>query len=174
MDDTDIAKYFRDHIRRFNSAFAMVSTGAKVISGGFGFFTVQGTLHHKLGSLLPVNDSTPKAFSQLYMYDDAEEEINARLNLQSMENTPMDKDITRIIYNTLVDCNPYVQTYKSAFEILKNQPNESENTVRIVLRSRGLIPEGCHPGQYNLPSRSQVAAILPGLTIPLKKFLHEI
>ena len=75
-----IAKYFNDKIRSFNSLFAMSSIGVnqeQFHGNGPPIFKIQGVVHHKIGSLLPSYNQNPK-FMQIYFYD-TDDEINYRL-----------------------------------------------------------------------------------------------
>ena len=70
-NDDEISKYFRDHIRSFNSAFAMTSIGvheAEIPGNGPPTFKIQGMIHHRIGSLLPLNNQQPR-FIQIYFYE---------------------------------------------------------------------------------------------------------
>ncbi|GJZ71532.1 putative PIF1 DNA helicase/replication protein A1-like protein [Tanacetum coccineum] len=73
---------FIDNIRRYNSMFAFTSMGGKVddtVNYGRGPFCyrIHGENYHRVGSLLPGTDKTPK-FAQLYIFD-TENEITNRI-----------------------------------------------------------------------------------------------
>jgi hypothetical protein len=55
---TSLSRHFWDHIRQYNSMFAMTSMGAKVIDSvndGHGpyVFKISGQVCHRIGSLIP-------------------------------------------------------------------------------------------------------------------------
>jgi len=67
------ARRFREHIRSFNSMFAMTSHGAQVdytVMHGKGPYTfrMHGQNYHAIGTLIPVDEYNPK-YAQLYIYD---------------------------------------------------------------------------------------------------------
>ena len=54
--------------------------------------------------------------------------------------------------------NPYIQSFKAALEICKDNSN-----LRIILHADGkLKPKESHTRSYNLPVGSEVAVLLPG------------
>lgn len=78
------AKYFIDNIRRYNSMFSFTSMGGRVDkevnkSRGPYVYRISGENYHRLGSLLPPDESQPK-FSQLYIYD-TDNEISNRQHI---------------------------------------------------------------------------------------------
>jgi hypothetical protein len=56
----------------------------------------------------------------------------------------------------LTNCNPYIQLYKSAREILEEQPNHSHLTLRLHFDAQK--DQRC----YNAPTSSEIAALLLG------------
>ena len=55
-DTTSSAKKFRINIRKYNAALMMASSTAKVqhnFGGGPGAFRINGTVHHRIGALIP-------------------------------------------------------------------------------------------------------------------------
>jgi hypothetical protein len=79
--DSDVAtRKFMQNIRQYNCLFAFTSMGARVdnsVNDGCGppVFKISGQVHHRICSLLPLNDETPK-FLQLYIYDTSNEVRN--------------------------------------------------------------------------------------------------
>ena len=115
-------------------------------------FKVQGKLHHLLGPIgPPAVGQTPK-FAQLYFHD-ADHETENRL---SHVRTKLKPEILRPLQEMLHDINPYVQSFKSALDILTREAD-----VRIVLVAKK-SPDSTNPGCYNLPSGSEVAVLMPG------------
>lgn len=81
--DTPKSNHFIKNIRSYNSMFAFTSMGGKIDNmpnqgNSPPIFKLHGQNYHKIGSLLPNNDSTPK-FAQLYIYD-TENEVANRIN----------------------------------------------------------------------------------------------
>lgn len=74
------SKHYLDNIRAYNSMFSFTSMGGKIYrtvndGGGPTNFVLSGQNYHRLGSLMPESDSTPK-FAQLYIYDTQNESKN--------------------------------------------------------------------------------------------------
>lgn len=74
------SNYFLKYIRRWNSMYSFTSMGGKVdnsVNKGSGpsVFRLSGQNYHRIGSLIPSDDSQPK-FSQLYIYDTDNEITN--------------------------------------------------------------------------------------------------
>lgn len=70
--DTPAARYFRENIRAFNSAYAFASfvcREAPVPGSGIQPFRVNGTTFHKIGALEALPGNRP-AFMQMYFIDD--------------------------------------------------------------------------------------------------------
>nr|GEZ13239.1 hypothetical protein [Tanacetum cinerariifolium] len=81
-----LSKHYIQNIRRYNMMFSFTSMGAKVdelINQGKGpyIYIIQGQNFHRMGSLVPVNSTTPK-FCQLYIYD-TENEVSNRIKASS-------------------------------------------------------------------------------------------
>ena len=78
------SKRFIRNIRQYNCLFAFTSMGAQIdnsVNDGRGppLFKICGQVHHRIGSLLPI-DGSPPQFLQLYIYDTANE-IDNRLTM---------------------------------------------------------------------------------------------
>ncbi|XP_024625434.2 uncharacterized protein [Medicago truncatula] len=154
------SKYFLDNIRSFNSMFAFTSMGGKVnksINDGNAppTFVMNGENYHQIGSLLPLPGIQPK-FAQLYIYD-TENEISNRMSVVRMKdnNSSLKATIVDDIMKVLDNHNPYAQTYRMIRDKM------SENDVPI-LKLRILAKRGCDGRRYNLPTTSEVAALIVG------------
>ncbi|KAL7145402.1 hypothetical protein ABFS83_07G081100 [Erythranthe nasuta] len=118
-------------------------------------FIMCGQNDHKVGSLLPSEGSTPK-FAQLYIYDTTNE-VSNRMNVVGMEasNDGIRDSIVVDLKDFLDQNNPYAQSYRMVRDKV-----ESSNFRDVKLR---LIGKRGHDGRrYNLPSASEVAALLVG------------
>ena len=118
----DDAKYFRKHIRYFNSHFSFTSLGVTLdwwvsTVAGMGIYTfrVQGGLYHRLHHL--VLGSHGPIHLQLYFYDTEDRTLAHRAKW----SPDLDINIIRNILWILQD-NPYVQTFNrvGAFPNLDN------------------------------------------------------
>ncbi|KAK9148009.1 hypothetical protein Scep_006766 [Stephania cephalantha] len=112
LDQTDEGKHFRENIRSYNHVFCFTSIGVNIdenlASGRQGVFTyrAQGSIYHRIGSLLPINESRP-IFLQMYIYDTQNE----------IEHRHQERNITRpsLLHKLklILDAhNPYVQVFR--------------------------------------------------------------
>jgi hypothetical protein len=119
-------------------------------------FKICGQVHHRIGSLLPLDGSPPK-FIQLYIYDTANE-VQNRMNclgdeINNQDN--LDSDIVNGLIKMLDDHNPFAKKFRMARDCLSD--NESENfIIRLIGAKEG------DPVQYNLPKTDQLAMLIVG------------
>ena len=116
---------FLEHIRAYNNALALASLGCnQVCMPGFNpNFKIQGKMFHRIGSLLPADNQTPK-FAQLFFYDSDNELANRLSN-----HSDLDADILGQLQRMLHANNSYIQSFKAAIEI------ECVEDVNIVLHA---------------------------------------
>jgi hypothetical protein len=114
--DSDAAtRKFMQNIRQYNCLFAFTSMGAHVdnsVNDGCGplVFKISSQVHHRICSLLPLNDETPK-FLQLYIYDTSNE-VRNRLRCLTAEETPtgcLEPSIVDDLMKMLDHHNPFVK-----------------------------------------------------------------
>lgn len=177
VEDSD----FRRQIRPYNNAFAFTSLGAsrysnanidERVAGSCAVysFRVQGALCHRMGALLPAENTAKPAFAQIYIVDpDASERIKKRLGIFGGLNISH----LQLIEAIMEECNPYAKEFLNAGQIirrhqqqlraarqLQNLPDndgvEARVDVELVLRN---VP-GDDPRTHNLPTISEVAALL--------------
>ncbi|ONM35045.1 hypothetical protein ZEAMMB73_Zm00001d042324 [Zea mays] len=148
--DTTSQKFIRN-IRKYNCLFAFTSMGAQIgnsVNDGRGppLFKICGQVHHRIGSLLPPNGSSPK-FIQLYIYDTANE-IQNRMNSLGNDNRN-DGGLDPVVVNGLIkmldDHNPFAKKFRKARDRLAD--NESEDFIIRLIGAK----EGDHV-QYHLPT----------------------
>jgi len=120
------AKYFRKHIRYFNSHFSFTTLGVSVdrrvaTAAGTGIYTfwVQGSLYHRLHHLVP--GSKGPRHMQLYFYD-----TDDTLAHRTRRSPDLDINLIRNILRILAD-NPYVQTFKRVGAI----PNLDDYVIEL-------------------------------------------
>ncbi|XP_051220245.1 uncharacterized protein [Lolium perenne] len=157
------AKYFRKHIRYFNSHFSFTSLGVtldKTVSTasktGVYTFRAQGALYYKMDDLVPGGQG-PRHL-QLYFYD-TDETLEHRVK----RSPDLDINIVRAILKILED-NPYVQTFKSIGSV----PNLDE--YRISLNTDIRLDQR----RYNAPTASQVAAMWVEGSDPQNTFDRQV
>ena len=105
---------FLKQIRQYNSAFQMTSFGVSKLALQPGFmstFRIQGQVCHRMGSLLPDTNQTPK-FLQIYFVGGSEQERDIRCDTIS----DLDKDVVLDLQNMLHAKNHLVKSFKTAIE----------------------------------------------------------
>ncbi|XP_035842078.1 uncharacterized protein LOC110923934 [Helianthus annuus] len=159
------SKYFLKNIRRYNSMFAFTSMGGKVdssINSGRApyVFRISGQNFHTLGGLVPAPGKQPK-FSQLYIYD-TENEVSNRnklfsdsTNKSDLHLKQIDLHLIKFLKDFLDNNNQLVKSYRIARNHFTDNPNENFK-LRIIYK-RDLDGR-----TYNLPSSSEVAALIVG------------
>ena len=141
------------HIRKYNNALALTSIGCKEhVHGGFNpTFTIQGKLYHRMGNLLPEQGKTPK-FSQIIFFDsDTDAELSYRLT-----HAELDPHILQGLQSMLHSVNSYAKSFTIAIEV-----GVEQSDVKSILHADKKPPQGRHARTYNLPTFSEVAALLP-------------
>nr|XP_025625385.1 uncharacterized protein LOC112717618 [Arachis hypogaea] len=159
--------HFLKNIRTFNSMFCFTSMAGKIdrgVNNGTAppIFKLGGQNYHSIGSLLPP-DSLRPTFAQLYIYD-TENEIDNRIGtLRSNEAiNERDRKIVAILRNMLDRYNSLAKSFRYA-----RDRYQQENCTNIKLK---LISKRTTDGRtYNLPSTSEVAALIVGDVEQLSK-----
>ncbi|KIJ38628.1 hypothetical protein M422DRAFT_258746, partial [Sphaerobolus stellatus SS14] len=144
-DDSSVGKEFRENIRRYNAAFAFISLGCKLndhMEQGGGPYSFQVD-----------EPSDSPSYAQLYFYDPLEALEHCMANVH---NRNLNRYTMQALQTILTNCNPYVQLYKSAREILEEQSDHSHLTLRLHFDATK------DQRRYNAPTSSEVAALLLG------------
>ncbi|KAL4330014.1 hypothetical protein AHAS_Ahas13G0357700 [Arachis hypogaea] len=118
-------------------------------------FVISGQNYHSIGSLMPQQSSKPK-FAQLYFYD-TENEIQNRIDAIGLSNQhkSMDHTIVADLSSMLDSHNSLAKSFQYA-----RQRFAEDSTTPLQLR---LIKKRNTDGRrYNLPSASEVAALIVG------------
>nr|GEW26432.1 helicase-like protein [Tanacetum cinerariifolium] len=123
-------------------------------------YRIQGMNCHRMGALLP-DEGKPPIFLQLYIYD-TENEIENRTKFASNgESTSSGKNkinhqLTTEIHDMLDTNNPLVAEFQMAGERFVSKKNQNNVRLRLIgTRER----DG---RKYNLPTASEVAALIVG------------
>ncbi|XP_076918999.1 uncharacterized protein LOC143579639 [Bidens hawaiensis] len=159
--ESAMSKYFLKNIRRFNSMFSFTSMGGKIdhsLNKGNAPYTfrLSGENYHSLGSLLPLQGRKAQ-FSQLYIYD-TENEISNRQGVFADNNSKKDELEKHVInyLKTMLDSNNHlVQAYRMVRDCFDENPQ-----LDLKLRIIGTRQHDAR--QYNLPSSSEIAALIVG------------
>ena len=148
-------KHFLSNIRKYNCAFQMTSFGCNetTMSGFNPSFRIQGQVYHLIGTIVPTAGESPK-FAQIYFIDNQESEVAARCAIID----GLRPDIVSSINELLIDDNHYVEVFKLAKEIFKQQDNPSN--VKIVI-NENKRPLGEHSRRYNSPVSDEIAVLMP-------------
>ncbi|CAH9141764.1 unnamed protein product [Cuscuta epithymum] len=154
------SKYFLQNIRSFNMMFSFTSLGGRIeVSQNDGngppMFIMNGENYHRIGSLLPLPGEKPK-FAQLYIYD-TDNEISNRMEVVGMkdDSSPVQRSIVSDLKQLLDQYNPYAKAYRMVRDRVQN------NEV-APLKLRLIGQRGHHARTYNLPTASEVAALIVG------------
>ena len=150
------SRLFKQNIRMYNSALSFTSIGVNVdqeVTGTSGVYTfrIHGEMYHRIGTLLP-NSETPPQFAQIYIYD-TDHELQNRSN--AMPNFNLDSTILAELQQMLHDINPYVNIFRQAGNLLKQNPLLDLKLIITNNRTKD-------SRRYNTPSASEVAAIMIG------------
>ncbi|WVZ50301.1 hypothetical protein U9M48_001567 [Paspalum notatum var. saurae] len=152
---------YRQNIRSYNSMFAFTSMGGHIDheinrqGGGPYVFRMNGQNYHQIGTLLPKEGQYPK-FAQLYIYD-TENEVKNRLHASTSKtnNQQLDENIVSGLLEMLDENNVLVKTFCMARDRFKETNFQNVQIRLLGERSRDGRP-------YNLPTTSEVAAIILG------------
>ena len=153
---------FLTHIRAFNDMFAFASLHANVDSTllrQFPFtFKINGTLHHRMGPLRPINEGDAPRYAQIYFLPGASADERLEAHIQQTRTSAQPnvfRDIAQQVQRILDDINPYVKHFLSASALTTAmaQPNFS---LRILEPSM----TGHDPRTYNTPTVDEVAALI--------------
>ena len=153
---------FFNSIRALNSSFGFTSFGfspsfkkndailVNSTKGGF-TLTIHGTLYHRIGSLLPVDDKAK--FCQLFFYDN---EFQKTKRTDVFEN--LNLELTDLIQNILFSCNQLIKSYK---QIGKDVLKDNQSVMVIVDDFKKINIQLKDKRLYTKPSANDFAAVLP-------------
>jgi len=151
---TPDALEFQSNIPRYNAALAFTSLGVQIdhqINGGHGpyVFRIHGELCHQIRELIPSEGRRPM-YAQLYIYD-PEFALDARMQ----HNDGLCRHTIEKLQNVLLAHHRYAPLFRHAHELLMQEPEDSLITVRLLAD-----PTRDHR-RYNLPTVSEIAAVIP-------------
>lgn len=111
---------------------------------------IQGQIHHRIGSLLPIEDAQHK-FIQIYFMGNVEYQLDQRETI----NTAMRRGILFDLQQLLHEHHALVQLFKTA---LDRMPTDD---YKVVIRA-DKRPAGTHERQFNAPTIDEVAVVIVG------------
>ena len=155
-------RHFRDHIRRYNAAFAFSSIRCEPVNPGMPNmpFQIHGQMYHIQG---PLTNDTPEnsRFAQLYIYD-----TQFATSVRASRHVELNRNIISNITIILHEVYSLVHTYKHAHQVLSaaDQGNDDTLSARILPSLRIQLITGSNRRTENLPTSSEVAMIIPDET----------
>jgi len=146
---------FQRLIRAYNNAVAFTSLGTnidrRITNNAHNVYSlrIQGEMYHRLGALVP-RDNERVQYAQVYIYD-GDEMIQAQQgNFEGLQ-----RDIINLLNNLLRQHNPYVTSFKMAYQPIAEHPN-----LRLHLR---MVDTRAHdPRRYNRPISNEIAGMIVG------------
>ena len=122
-DDTSLARHFRTHIPKYNSALAFASlkyTPDQRVRGGLQCFQIDSTLYHLAGPLQHAANTRPQ-FAQVFLYDpeDAVEQLRIRPGGPVLSET-IEVVLLQQLLDMLHSCNPFIAMYRTAHERMQD------------------------------------------------------
>ncbi|KAH7857497.1 hypothetical protein Vadar_013390 [Vaccinium darrowii] len=150
-EQTTDGRHFRKNIRAYNHVFSFTSMGVdfdeELAGGSRGVYTFRahGAIYHRIGSLLPYSDQRPR-YLQLYIYD-TDHEIENRMS----ETSGLRRHIVEKLKHILDAHNPFVHNFRRMA-----QSPDIQN-YKLIIKEQPVDRR-----QYDLPTASQVAAIIIG------------
>ncbi|XP_031124262.1 uncharacterized protein LOC116026977 [Ipomoea triloba] len=123
--------------------------------GGPPVYRLNGQNFHLIGSLQPVDGATPK-FAQLYIHD-TENEVNNRLTSirNDIVSSSIEMEVVNDIKAALDEHNVLVKSFRMARSEIQKNP-------RTKIRMRLIEKRSKDARTYNLPTVSEVAALIVG------------
>ena len=116
-------------------------------------WVIQGALHHKIGTLLPMDGNQP-TFAQLYIYDPTS---ITDMAMRNPLNYRLDVATMATLHDMLYRNNQLTHIYKKALELTNNVPADQRQQVILHLDPT------TDRRRYNLPvAENELALILPG------------
>ncbi|XP_018803901.1 PREDICTED: uncharacterized protein LOC108978200 [Bactrocera latifrons] len=113
-------------------------------------FKILGQIHHRIGSLLPLEGAQHK-FLQIYFMGNVEHQLDQCQTI----NTKMRRGILRDLQQLLHEHHALVRLFKTA---LDRMPNDD---YKVVIRA-DKRPAGMHERQFNAPTIDEVAVVIVG------------
>lgn len=115
-------------------------------------FKICGQLHHSIGSLLPMDDSSAK-FLQIYFVGNEDTEASLRCSYSETDDKVLMKELQAMLHAH----NFYVRQLKCVMEreIIADQALQE---VKVVIRDARIA--GAHQRQTNAPSVNEIAVVI--------------
>ena len=166
-DNTGLARHFRMHIRKYNSALAFASlkyTPDQRVRGGLQCFQIHGALYHLAGPLQHATNTRPQ-FAQVFLYDpeDAVEQLRIRPGGPALSEA-IEVVLLQELLEMLHGCNPFIAIYRTAHERIQQAvTNVPEAQLQLILNPRMelICATGADRRRHHVPVANEVAMIIP-------------
>ncbi len=155
-NDPDSDEPYVNQIRAYNQVLAFTSIGAKVdkelanAKDGVYTFRIQGALYHRIGGLMP-SDQTEPQFAQIYFYDT---NLDNQLNRRTEIFPNLNVNILKALQDELHEINPFVRLFTNARNCVKNESDLSD--MQLIIHNT----HSKDMRQYNQPTASEIAVIM--------------
>jgi hypothetical protein len=140
-----VIRNFRKHIRQYNCALQMASSGMKIAAPnqGISIIVAKGSVYHLMGPLIP-NQGVPQ-FAQLYIIDNDSEQVHQRL--RNFVNNNMNRELLQRLQECLLQCNPFVQQFRQTIQDIQST-DMSLDEREIYISTDGHVDHR----RYNAPT----------------------
>ncbi|XP_041448143.1 uncharacterized protein LOC111075306 [Drosophila obscura] len=119
-------------------------------------FKIQGQIHHRIGSLQPLEDAQHK-FLQIYFMGNMEEILDRRQEIHTSMKRGILKDLQKLLHEN----HALVSLFKTALE---RMPNDD---YKVVIRA-DKRPAGTHERTVNAPTIVEVAILIVGENLEIR------
>jgi hypothetical protein len=151
-------------IRNYNASFSFISfnatTDTNISKNNIYTLRIQGMIHHRIGPLIPEENSDAKC-AQIYIHGDDQEKLRQKYSASLNACT-----LIQLQAMLLDDCsNPFVLQFKKASQLLKNKPSLE---LKIVI----ITNKETDRRVYNKPTSDEIAVLIPNFgesTEPTKR-----
>jgi hypothetical protein len=141
------------HIRVYNMALSMASTGHRNLSPGWGMFTLGGKTYHRLSANF-CNPRGPPNFAQIYMLDTTAATARRLEALRSggpCSGSSLQADVLAQLHRMLLEVNPWIQQFRTAGCNVAELVWHSCGSVPLDGMGLGAIVEGSGPRNVVIP-----------------------
>jgi hypothetical protein len=153
LNDDERSRKFYKNIRAYNCLFSFVSLGVQLdkrlnsSEKGPYCFSIQGSLYHRIGSLIP-NEGCSPAYAQIYFFDtDFDKQVDRHFSIFQ----DLDREVISGIQSALNETHPHIQVLRCARE--KWIETEPLSIKLVDKRSK-------NDKRYCQPTCSEVAVIM--------------
>jgi hypothetical protein len=138
---------------RFLSCFVVIQVDDAVCSApGVSSLRINGAIHHRMGHLLPSDLDGAAQFAQIYVLDNAEDQLNRRMAIMPM----LSPTIMQRLSEELHEHNAFARAFHEASQML----SVLGDTVDLKFTIKG-HSSGTDSRRFNTPVATEMAAWIP-------------